>query len=499
MTQFEELFSIYQQNYDVGCEPAVLGRLSQKLEFRCNEDLREESQALRVMATRDHEENMEKMSVLLKMFEDFLQAENSSIQSNGQAYSNLNPLSPAAPNDFRCPISLELMKDPVIICTGQTYERACIRKWLEAGHGTCPKTQQSLFSSTLTPNYALSSLISHWCEENGVESPKRLGNSHLGKTSVCNVVTERIGTLLSKLTSSNVEDQQAAAGDLRLLAKNNSDSRLFIAEAGAIPLLVDLCFTPDALTQEHAVTTLLNLSICEANKRTIISSEAVPGILHVLKNGSMEARENAAATIFSLSVLDEYKVTIGSLGAIPELVTLLKEGSHRGKKDAATALFNLCIYQGNKGRAIRAGVVPLLMTLLIEPSGEMVDEALAIMAMLASHPEGRSAIGAVEDAVSVLVKLVDNGSSRNKENSTTVLVHLCAADYHHLSEAQALGVMVPLLDLVENGSDRGKRKAAQLLELIANYEDLHEISQLLGDELAEGQTQLFQMPSVANS
>ena len=30
-----------------------------------------------------------------------------------------NPQSPVVPNDFRCPISLELMKDPVIVATGQ--------------------------------------------------------------------------------------------------------------------------------------------------------------------------------------------------------------------------------------------------------------------------------------------------------------------------------------------------------------------------------------------
>ncbi|KAI4354453.1 hypothetical protein L6164_003313 [Bauhinia variegata] len=51
------------------------------------------------------------------------------------------------PDEFRCPVSLELMKDPVIISTGQTYERGCIKNWLEAGHGTCTKTQQILSSN----------------------------------------------------------------------------------------------------------------------------------------------------------------------------------------------------------------------------------------------------------------------------------------------------------------------------------------------------------------
>lgn len=91
----------------------------------------------------------------------------------------------------------------------QTYERTCIRRWLEAGHATCPKTQQNLHSTILTPNYALSSLITHWCESNGLNPPKRCANSCTKLSSSMGV---EIGTLLSKLTSGNIEDQRAAAG-----------------------------------------------------------------------------------------------------------------------------------------------------------------------------------------------------------------------------------------------------------------------------------------------
>jgi hypothetical protein len=80
-----------------------------------------------------------------------------------------------------------------------------------------------------------------------------------------------------------------------------------IAEAGFIPLLVDLLYIHDAGTQENAVTSLLNLSIYEENKDHIMASKAVLGILHVLKSGNMEACTNAAATLFSLDAVDESK------------------------------------------------------------------------------------------------------------------------------------------------------------------------------------------------
>ncbi|KAK9267376.1 hypothetical protein L1049_009801 [Liquidambar formosana] len=72
------------------------------------------------------------------------------------------------PKDFCCPISLDLMQDPVIISTGQTYDRDSISRWMEEGHYTCPKTGQMLAHSRLVPNRALRNLILQWCTAHGI-------------------------------------------------------------------------------------------------------------------------------------------------------------------------------------------------------------------------------------------------------------------------------------------------------------------------------------------
>lgn len=326
--------------------------------------------------------------------------------------------------------------------------------------------------TALTPNYVLKSLIALWCESNGVELPKKQVNCRSKKSgggSVSDCDRTAIDALLEKLAIGNTEHQRAAAGELRLLAKRNADNRVCIAEAGAIPLLVELLSSPDPRTQEHAVTALLNLSINESNKGTIVNAGAIPDIVDVLKNGSMEARENAAATLFSLSVIDENKVAIGAAGAIPALITLLCEGTPRGKKDAATAIFNLSIYQGNKARAVKAGIVTPLMRLLKDAGGGMVDEALAILAILASHPEGKTAIGQAEP-IPVLVEVIKTGSPRNRENSAAVLWSLCTGDLEQLKLSKELGAEEALKELSENGTDRAKRKAGNILELLNRIE-----------------------------
>jgi hypothetical protein len=325
--------------------------------------------------------------------------------------------------------------------------------------------------TALTPNYVLKSLIALWCESNGVELPKKQVSCRSKKSgsNVSDCDRPAIDALLEKLANGNTEQQRAAAGELRLLAKRNADNRVCIAEAGAIPLLVELLSSPDPRAQEHAVTALLNLSINESNKGTIVNAGAIPDIVDVLKNGSMEARENAAATLFSLSVIDENKVAIGAAGAIPALIALLCEGTPRGKKDAATAIFNLSIYQGNKARAVKAGIVSPLMRLLKDAGGGMVDEALAILAILASHQEGKTAIGQAKP-IPVLVEVIRTGSPRNRENAAAVLWSLCTADLEQLKLSKELGAEEALKELSENGTDRAKRKAGNVLELLNRIE-----------------------------
>ncbi|PSS36043.1 U-box domain-containing protein [Actinidia chinensis var. chinensis] len=75
------------------------------------------------------------------------------------------------PADFCCPLSLELMTDPVIVASGQTYERAFIRKWIDLGLIVCPKTRQTLAHTTLIPNYYVKAVIASWCESNNVKLP----------------------------------------------------------------------------------------------------------------------------------------------------------------------------------------------------------------------------------------------------------------------------------------------------------------------------------------
>jgi hypothetical protein len=63
-------------------------------------------------------------------------------------------------DSFLCPITREVMEDPVIASDGHTYEREAIEMWFRNNRNPrSPKTNQILSSTQLFPNYALKNAI----------------------------------------------------------------------------------------------------------------------------------------------------------------------------------------------------------------------------------------------------------------------------------------------------------------------------------------------------
>lgn len=385
------------------------------------------------------------------------------------------------PKDFCCPISLDLMRDPVIVSTGQTYDRSSISRWLDEGHYTCPKTGQMLAHTRLIPNRALRNLITQWSAAHGVpyeppegaECSSELAAASSSKAAV--TANQATASLLIQQLASGSEDAQAiAAREIRLLSKTGKENRAFIAEAGAIPHLKRLLLSSNAVAQENSVTAMLNLSIHDKNKGRIMDEEGcLNSIVDVLRFGqTTEARENAAATLFSLSAVHDYKKRIANEnGAVEALANLLRDGTPRGKKDAVTALFNLSTHTENCVRMIKAGAVTAVVGALgVEGVSE---EAAGALALIVRHPAGAVAVGREEMAVAGLLGLMRCGTPRGKENAVAALLELCrsggAAATEKVLKAPALAGL--LQTLLFTGTKRARRKAASLARVFQRREN----------------------------
>ena len=68
------------------------------------------------------------------------------------------------PDGFVCPITAEIMTDPVSTSDGFTYERAAISEWLLT-KDTSPFTGAKLESKKVIPNLSLRSMIRSFVED----------------------------------------------------------------------------------------------------------------------------------------------------------------------------------------------------------------------------------------------------------------------------------------------------------------------------------------------
>lgn len=272
---------------------------------------------------------------------------------------------------------------------------------------------------------------------------------------------------ITHLTSTNNGNySKDAIQGLRLLTKTSSINREYIAQKGVIPLIVSHLQTADTETQKHAVTLLFNLSITSTLKALIISSGALLPIVEVLKTGDNEARENAAAALFSLSSKGSNADIIGlTTDAIPALVQLLVDGTRRGKLDAMNAIFDLCLLKENKAKAVEAGVVASLVRLLTDERMGLMDQALATLALLATHHQAQGEIARV-NALPILVDLVAESNAQNRENAACILLEVCSNDVNMVYGAMKLGLCGALGELASTGTSKARRKAKKLLEIL---------------------------------
>ncbi|KAL9248176.1 hypothetical protein vseg_021529 [Gypsophila vaccaria] len=373
------------------------------------------------------------------------------------------------PLEFICPISKEIMNDPVILSSGQTYDRPFIEKWLNDVHRTCPQTREVLSHAVLTPNHLVRELIEQWCKDHGIEFPTPAKDPI--EVVVPKSDRDQLIELLDRL-SLTLSDQKEAAKEIRLLTKSRSSGRsLFVESADAIPKLLSPLLPSENLDthpdlQADLVSVLFNVSIPEGNKQIICEHPLVlPLLVESLTRGTIETRSNAAGALFSLSSLDSNKVLIGDAHALTPLVNFLQEEGHPvAMKDAAAAIFSLCRLSENRRRAISGGAIKIMLSKIRD--GVLVGELLSILALLAAHEAAATEelvdLGAVNSLLSIIR---ESSCERNKENCIVIVYSICKKNEAVVKEVvDEEKTHHTISKLSDTGTKRAKGKADRLLD-----------------------------------
>ncbi|XP_050220645.1 U-box domain-containing protein 19-like [Mercurialis annua] len=387
------------------------------------------------------------------------------------------------PEDFRCPISLELMTDPVTVFTGQTYDRSSIEKWLKAGNLICPKTGEKLRSKELVPNATLRKLIQQFCSDNGISLSKtgnisrNISRTIVPGSSAAGEAMKLLSRFLARrLVFGSCERKNKAAYEIRLLAKSNIFNRACLIEAGTILPLINLLSSSEGSTQENAIGALLKLSKHTTGKAVIVENGGLKPILGILKSGlSFEAKQTAAATIFYLASVKGYRKLIGEMPeTVPALVELIKSRTTCGKKNAVAAIFALLLYPANHQRVLSSGTVPLLLDILVSSDkDELVADSLAVLSALAENLDGALAI-LKTSALSVITRMLQSFPSRSgKEYCVSILVSLSKHGGDQVIEILAMDrvLMSTLYSLLTDGTCHAGSKARNLMKILHKYRE----------------------------
>ncbi|CAH2078377.1 unnamed protein product [Thlaspi arvense] len=363
------------------------------------------------------------------------------------------------PNDFRCPISLEIMSDPVIIQSGHTFDRVSIQRWIDSGNRTCPISKLPLSeNSSLIPNHALRSLISNFAHVSPKESRPRSQQEHTQSQSQSQAL---ISTFVSR--SSSYESRLESLTRLVRLTKRDSSIRKKITESGAVRAALDCVDSGNRVLQEKSLSLLLNLSLEDDNKVGFVADGVIRRIVAVLRVGSPDCKAIAATLLTSLAVVEVNKATIGSYpDAISALVSLLRYGNDRERKESATALYALCSFPDNRKRVVDCGSVPIL----VEAADSGLERAVEVLGLLVKSRGGREEMSKVSGFVEVLVNVLRNGSLKGIQYSLFILNCLCCCNREIVDEVKREGVIEICFGLEDSESEKIRRNATNLVHTL---------------------------------
>ncbi|KAJ4836345.1 U-box domain-containing protein 26 [Turnera subulata] len=388
---------------------------------------------------------------------------------------SLEPLdiSVQIPYHFRCPISLELMRDPVTVSTGQTYDRSSIESWVATGNTTCPVTRAPLTDFTLIPNHTLRRLIQDWCVANrsfGVEripTPKQPAEPAL------------VRSLLNQAASvSNPHHTRLAAlRRLRGLARDSDKNRSLISSYNVREILVNLLFADTASNSDLNNESLALLVMFPLKEPECVSIASEPDriayLSKLLFHSSIEVRVNSAALIEMVVAgtrSSDLRAQISSVEEIFEgVIEILRTPlSHpRALKIGIKALFALCLVKQTRHKAVAAGAAETLIDRLADFDKCDAERALATIELLCRVQDGCAAFAGHALTVPLLVKTILKISDRATEYAAGALLALCSASEQSQGEAVCAGILTQLLLLVQSDcTDRAKRKAQMLLKLL---------------------------------
>ncbi|CAO1939590.1 unnamed protein product [Urochloa humidicola] len=343
------------------------------------------------------------------------------------------------PQLFLCPISMELMEDPVTVSTGVTYDRRSIQQWLfRYGRPTCPATMLPLANLHLTPNHTLSRVIASWLELHhhrgsppSASSPPANENEPLSRMLAGLEETPFKVTALRSMRARIAGDAPAqcdfvSCGGIqavaRVMAQALAESTL--AAAGAD-------FSGFAACEEGAAVLAMLPLADAASAGCVLAPECMAPVVALLQRGGAEARLHAMDIVTKVSNVagaGDWTAGVEVGDVVKALLELLAdEVSPRLSSRALDVLLDVVERSNGPAKAVEVGAVHVLVELLAAGAAagdgrrRDAERILLLLKRLCKCPEGRLAFAEHDLAVAAVAKTMLRVSQRATQLAVKVL------------------------------------------------------------------------------
>lgn len=419
------------------------------------------------------------------------------------------------PPHFICPISLQIMEDPVTVVTGITYDRDSIQRWQShaQNNNTCPVTNQPLpINSGFTPNHNLRRLIQSWrvsresdkvpekqslfqvkvmvmnlVKNVKVQDLKVVALERLGKLAcesneirVCmkevGVVRAMISVVVSCYENRSIVGLKEALDVLHLVRFTQDETRLILLKYDRIIRCLTWVLSLDnhACGDDRSNTSVEELHAVQRDKQTYpLNSTSV-----------LEDKEIACMKLHAIvllnDILDHAKSLVLERLDLEFFKTIIRVLQNRkinnlehGIKDLLNVMHTTCTWPRNCSMMIESGAVFELIELeLGSPEKGITEVIMAVLVHLCSSADGRAQLLGHAGAIAVITKRIATVSRKVNERALMIvsLISRFSGTNEVVKEMARVGIVEKLCMVLQlNGLHSYTReKAKEILKRHSN-------------------------------
>ncbi|EXC05057.1 U-box domain-containing protein 20 [Morus notabilis] len=399
------------------------------------------------------------------------------------------------PSHFRCPISLDLMKDPVTLTTGITYDRQSIETWIESGNVTCPITNQVLRSLEPIPNHTIRKMIQDWCVQNKSYGIERIPTPRIPISS------DEVSEILFKITEAAERRDREKCKELVMKLKDSmkesEGNKRRIMSNGAGKALAAafeaLSSSEKAVFDENRMGILEELlsaltlffPLDEEAKCVLGLESSLHCMVRLMEAGDLSRRRNSVLVIKQIVSSNPRKIAAMAEieGAMEALVKLIKEPiCPTPTKASLMVMYHMVSssFSNDKirERFVEMGLVPSLLEMIVGSERSVCDKALGVLDGICSCKKGREEAYGNALTMPVLVKKILRVSDSATEFSVSIIWKLCKSREDEgddneeriiraVVEALQVGAFQKLLLVLQVGcGERLKEETSDLLKVL---------------------------------